>query len=124
VRGHGLENDPRHARQEGSPQLPFDRRLTALRKQRGLTQVDLARALGAIQRAVSYNETQAERPPGPWGRREGNGTLKAWRGGGARAGNVTRVTLSGAGLEAARGLPRHGTPGGRRDPRPQAGAGA
>lgn len=42
---------------------PFGRRLEALRKARGLTQLDVAKALGTTQRTVSYYETQGGSPP-------------------------------------------------------------
>jgi transcriptional regulator with XRE-family HTH domain len=43
----------------------FGERLAALRKERGLTQVQLAEALGATQRAMSYYENECDFPPGP-----------------------------------------------------------
>jgi len=43
----------------------FGDRLTALRKERGLTQVQLAEALGGTQRAISYYENECDCPPGP-----------------------------------------------------------
>jgi transcriptional regulator with XRE-family HTH domain len=43
----------------------FGERLAALRKQRGLTQVQLAEAMGATQRAMSYYENECDFPPGP-----------------------------------------------------------
>jgi transcriptional regulator with XRE-family HTH domain len=43
----------------------FGERLTQLRKERGLTQVQLAEALGATQRAISYYENECDCPPGP-----------------------------------------------------------
>jgi len=43
----------------------FGDRLTQLRKERGLTQVQLAEALGATQRAISYYENECDCPPGP-----------------------------------------------------------
>lgn len=42
---------------------PFGRRLEALRKARGLTQLEVAHALGTTQRTVSYYETQGGSPP-------------------------------------------------------------
>lgn len=42
----------------------FGQHLYALRRARGLTQVDLAKALGTTQRAISYYENEAECPPG------------------------------------------------------------
>lgn len=47
------------------PQTDFGERLVALRKLRGMTQVDLAKAIGATQRAISYYETEAGYPPVP-----------------------------------------------------------
>ena len=43
----------------------FGERLTAIRKARGLTQVQLAKAAGTTQRAISYYETEAGFPPAP-----------------------------------------------------------
>jgi transcriptional regulator with XRE-family HTH domain len=43
-------------------QNAFGKRLVALRQQRGLTQVQLAKATGMTQRAISYYETEAELP--------------------------------------------------------------
>jgi transcriptional regulator with XRE-family HTH domain len=45
------------------PHTAFGKRLFALRKMRGLTQVQLAEALGTTQRVISYYETEAELPP-------------------------------------------------------------
>ena len=45
------------------PHSAFGKRLFALRKARGLTQVQLAEALGTTQRVISYYETDAELPP-------------------------------------------------------------
>lgn len=45
------------------PHTAFGKRLFALRKMRGLTQVQLAEALGTTQRVISYYETDAELPP-------------------------------------------------------------
>ena len=45
------------------PQTAFGKRLFTLRKSRGLTQVQLAEALGTTQRVISYYETEAELPP-------------------------------------------------------------
>jgi len=45
------------------PHSAFGKRLFALRKVRGLTQVQLAEALGTTQRVISYYETDAELPP-------------------------------------------------------------
>lgn len=41
----------------------FGRRLVALRKNAGYTQVELAKELGVTQRMVSYYEGQSEYPP-------------------------------------------------------------
>ena len=43
----------------------FGERLQAIRKARGLTQVQLAEAAGTAQRAISYYETEAGFPPAP-----------------------------------------------------------
>ena len=43
----------------------FAERLIRLRKARGLTQVQLARAIQTTQRAISYYETEAGYPPAP-----------------------------------------------------------
>jgi transcriptional regulator with XRE-family HTH domain len=45
------------------PHTAFGKRLFTLRKARGLTQVQLAEALGTTQRVISYYETEAELPP-------------------------------------------------------------
>lgn len=45
------------------PQTAFGKRLFSLRKAKGLTQVQLAEALGTTQRVISYYETEAELPP-------------------------------------------------------------
>lgn len=45
------------------PHTAFGKRLFSLRKMRGLTQVQLAEALGTTQRVISYYETEAELPP-------------------------------------------------------------
>jgi transcriptional regulator with XRE-family HTH domain len=47
------------------PASAFGERLTALRKARGLTQVQLAEKIGSTQRAVSRYETVADRAPAP-----------------------------------------------------------
>lgn len=47
------------------PASVFGERLTALRKARGLTQVELARKIGSSQRAISRYETVADRAPAP-----------------------------------------------------------
>lgn len=43
----------------------FGERLQSIRKARGPTQVQLADAAGATQRAISYDETEAGFPPAP-----------------------------------------------------------
>lgn len=43
----------------------FGERLSALRKARGLTQVQLAEAINSTQRAISYYENEAGYPPAP-----------------------------------------------------------
>ena len=45
------------------PTSEFGRRLHALRTERGLTQIELAEAIGSSQRAISYYETVADYPP-------------------------------------------------------------
>ncbi len=45
------------------PHTAFGKRLFALRKAQGLTQVQLADALATTQRVISYYETEAELPP-------------------------------------------------------------
>jgi transcriptional regulator with XRE-family HTH domain len=47
------------------PPTDFGERLAAIRKVRGLTQVQLAEAAGTTQRAISYYETEAGFPPMP-----------------------------------------------------------
>lgn len=47
------------------PQNAFGQRLVALRQAHGLTQIQLAKAAGMTQRAISYYETEAEFPPAP-----------------------------------------------------------
>lgn len=47
------------------PQTVFGKRLVMLRQARGLTQIQLAKATGSTQRAISYYETEAEFPPAP-----------------------------------------------------------
>jgi transcriptional regulator with XRE-family HTH domain len=44
------------------PKSSFGERLFALRTARGLTQVDLAKAMGTTQRVISYYETKGELP--------------------------------------------------------------
>ena len=43
----------------------FGRRLAALRKARGMTQIQLAKAAATTQRAISYYENEAGFPPAP-----------------------------------------------------------
>ncbi|MEO6805328.1 MAG: helix-turn-helix transcriptional regulator [Edaphobacter sp.] len=43
----------------------FGQRLIALRKERDMTQVQLAKAAQVTQRAISYYETDGGSPPGP-----------------------------------------------------------
>jgi transcriptional regulator with XRE-family HTH domain len=50
---------PRRKKEDAS----FGPRLTAIRKARGLTQVDLAKAAGSTQRAISYYENDDGIPP-------------------------------------------------------------
>jgi transcriptional regulator with XRE-family HTH domain len=45
------------------PETAFGKRLFTLRKACGLTQIQLAEALGTTQRVISYYETEAELPP-------------------------------------------------------------
>jgi transcriptional regulator with XRE-family HTH domain len=47
------------------PQTAFGKRLVALRRARGFTQIQLAKATGTTQRAISYYETEAEFPSAP-----------------------------------------------------------
>lgn len=47
------------------PGSAFGERLLALRKTRGFTQVELAKAISSTQRALSYYENDAEYPPAP-----------------------------------------------------------
>jgi len=47
------------------PPTDFGERLAAIRKARGLTQVQLAEAASTTQRAISYYETEAGFPPMP-----------------------------------------------------------
>jgi len=44
---------------------PFGERLTALRNERGITQVQLAEMIDSTQRAISRYENHSEYPPGP-----------------------------------------------------------
>jgi len=43
--------------------LGFGKRLVAIRRLRGMTQVDLAKAAGTTQRAISYYENDVGHPP-------------------------------------------------------------
>ena len=43
----------------------FGRRLTELRKARGLTQIDLGREVGVSNRVIAYYEEDGAQPPGP-----------------------------------------------------------
>jgi len=43
----------------------FGKRLAALRKARGMTQIQLAKAAATTQRAISYYENEAGFPPAP-----------------------------------------------------------
>jgi transcriptional regulator with XRE-family HTH domain len=56
---------PRKGRQ-GSE---FGRRLAAIRKELGLTQIDLAEVVGSNQRLLSYYERVADHPPAGGGAR-------------------------------------------------------
>lgn len=47
------------------PKSDFGKRLFALRKAKGLTQVELAKACKTTQRAISHYETEASYPPAP-----------------------------------------------------------
>jgi transcriptional regulator with XRE-family HTH domain len=47
------------------PPSDFGRRLIAIRKARGLTQVQLAEAIGSSQRAISYYESETGHAPAP-----------------------------------------------------------
>lgn len=46
-------------------ETPFGKRLAALRKARGMTQIRLAKAAATTQRAISYYENEAGFPPAP-----------------------------------------------------------
>lgn len=59
--GYGLSTMPRKV----DPASDFGRRLLQLRTARGLTQTQLAEAIGSSQRAISHYETVAEYPPPP-----------------------------------------------------------
>ncbi len=48
---------------EKEPHTAFGKRLFALRKAKGLTQTQLADALGTTQLVICYYETEAELPP-------------------------------------------------------------
>ena len=45
------------------PASEFGKRLYELRRDRGLTQIELAEAIDSTQRAISYYETVADFPP-------------------------------------------------------------
>lgn len=45
------------------PETDFGQRLVALRRARGLTQVQLAETIGSNQRSISYYENHASYPP-------------------------------------------------------------
>lgn len=47
------------------PESSFGARLAALRKEHGITQVQLAEAINSTQRAISYYENEAGYPPAP-----------------------------------------------------------
>lgn len=47
------------------PETAFGKRLVVFRQARGLTQIQLAKAAGTTQRAISYYETEADFPPAP-----------------------------------------------------------
>lgn len=47
---------------KGNREASFGKRLIALRKARGITQVELAKALGATQRTISYYENEGGLP--------------------------------------------------------------
>jgi len=59
--GYALGTMPRKV----APASEFGRRLHSLRAARGLTQTELAEAIGSTQRAISHYETVAEFPPAP-----------------------------------------------------------
>lgn len=47
------------------PRSNFKTRLRSIRKDRGFTQVQLAKAIGSTQRAISYYENETQFPPAP-----------------------------------------------------------
>jgi transcriptional regulator with XRE-family HTH domain len=47
------------------PETDFGHRLAAIRKASGMTQVELAEAIGANQPAISYYESNSGHPPAP-----------------------------------------------------------
>lgn len=51
------------ARKKLNGSVHFGHRLAALRKSKGLTQVELAKLLGVSQRVITYYENEATRPP-------------------------------------------------------------
>ena len=56
---------PAMPRSKQSPATEFAKRLIAVRKARGLTQVQLAELTRSTQRNISYYETGAGYPPAP-----------------------------------------------------------
>lgn len=60
----GFKIDLEMARKKAGDEA-FARRLAAIRRMRGMTQIDLAEAAGTTQRAVSYYENAFGFPPAP-----------------------------------------------------------
>ena len=60
----GLNIDLEMARKKAGDEA-FAKRLAAIRRMRGMTQIDLADAAGTTQRAVSYYENAFGFPPAP-----------------------------------------------------------
>jgi transcriptional regulator with XRE-family HTH domain len=60
----GFKIDLEMARKKAGDEA-FARRLAAVRRMRGMTQIDLAEAAGTTQRAVSYYENAFGFPPAP-----------------------------------------------------------
>jgi transcriptional regulator with XRE-family HTH domain len=60
----GLNIDFEMARKKAGDEA-FAKRLAAIRRMRGMTQIDLAQAAGTTQRAVSYYENAFGFPPAP-----------------------------------------------------------
>ena len=60
----GLNIDLAMARKKAGDEA-FAQRLAAIRRMRGMTQIDLAEAAGTTQRAVSYYENAFGFPPAP-----------------------------------------------------------